>query len=53
MIEGKPARREDSLLDAISELIRKRESTLRQLKLWEETDPQLQEMVDDIRLCLL
>lgn len=46
-------RERDRLLDKISELIAKRDATLMQLSIWEESDPALVEMIDDIRLQLM
>lgn len=50
---GKSGRREDDLLDVISELVRKREACLRQIEAWEITDPTLLEILFDIRRSLL
>lgn len=43
----------DAVLDAHSALIHKRDSTLRQMDLWQESDPSLTEILEDLRLHLL
>lgn len=53
MPEGKPARREDALLDKISELRAKRDSALAQMDIWEESAPELADQLDELRLKLL
>lgn len=51
--KGKPEKREDALLDTISALVKRRESCLIQIELWEVADPSLHEILDDIRHHLL
>lgn len=45
-------RREDDLLDKISALVRARDSTLRQMDAWQEAQPELEPILDDLRLTL-
>lgn len=43
----------DAMLDKINQLVRKRESTLKQMEAWEVTDPTLKAVLDDLRVHLL
>jgi len=45
-------KREDQLLDKISDLKRKRDDTLTQIDIWRETDPALTEILNDLELHL-
>lgn len=45
-------KREDQLLDKISDLKAKRDDTLKQIELWRETDPALAEILNDLELHL-
>lgn len=51
--EGKPARREDGLLDKISELKAKRDDCLAQIDAWEAASPELSAELSDLRFRLL
>lgn len=50
--QGRAARREDAMLDKIADLVRRRDSTLKQIELWEATDPACREMMYDLRMHL-
>jgi hypothetical protein len=45
-------RRDDRMLEKISELVHKRDDTLRQIELWRETDPDISEILNDLELHL-
>jgi hypothetical protein len=52
-VEGPRVSSRDAMLDTINTLVKRRESTLRQMEAWEATDPSLTLIFDDLRLYLL
>ena len=46
-------KREDRLLDTISNLVHKRDETLKQISAWREAQPELTEILNDLELHLL